>query len=49
MCLSLCMEVLLHRLSSGKNYLQTTAAHCIHDGGIVNDFVWYPSIHCSQH
>lgn len=30
-------------------YLQTTAAHCIHDGGVVDDFVWYPSIHCSQH
>lgn len=31
-----------------KVYLQPTAAHCIQDGGIMDDSVLYPSIHCSQ-
>lgn len=31
------------------SYLQSTAAHGVHDGGIVDDFVGYPSIHCSEH
>lgn len=30
-------------------YLQATAAHGVHDGGVVDDPVRYPSIHCSQH
>ena len=31
-----------------SRYLQTTAAHSVHDGGVVDDFIRYPSIHCSQ-
>lgn len=36
------------RVNRYETYLQATAAHSVHDGCVMDDFIWYPSIHCSQ-